>query len=366
MTEAYDVWMGQAIRFCQSSDGVRIAYASCGSGPPVVRPAYYLGNLEYDPEPSPWNPYREELRRYCTLVCHDTRGCGLSDREFPEQGLDAWVRDLEAVVDAAGLERFTLFGTCHGGAVAIEYAVRHPERVSRMVLLGTYARGRAKRQPRDAQLEEVGARLIELGWGADESDAFRRIYMALFQPSAPFERYRALAAVQRKSCTAATALALLGAAAQTDVRESAAKVRCPTLVLHTTRNPMLPLEEGRLLATLIPGARFVALDSDNHLITELEPAWKEFAEEVRGFLDSTGAARDRVVSLHGLTPREADILERLAQGLDNAQIAAHLDMSEKTVRNHITRIFDKLGAESRAQAIVRAREAGLGMRPGAG
>lgn len=353
--------MGQAIRFCESSDGVRIAYASLGSGPPIVRTAFYLSNLEYDPEHSPWNPYRDELSGRYTLVCHDTRGFGLSDRDVPEQGLDAWVRDLEAVVDAAGLERFALFGTCHGGAVAIEYAVRHPERVSRMVLFGTYARGRAKRGPRDVQMDEVGARLIELSWGT-ENDAFKQTWASLFLPSAPPERHRALAAMQRKSSSAATALALLSAAAQTDVRESAAKVQCPTLVLHTTRNPLLPFEEGRLLASLIPGARLVALDSDNHLITELEPAWKEFVQELHSFLDATGAARERATGLHGLTAREADILEGIAQGLDNAQIAAHLGMSEKTVRNHVTRIFDKLGAVNRPQAIVRAREAGLGVK----
>lgn len=360
LTEAYHGRMGQVIRFCESFDGVRIAYAALGSGPPVVRTTYYLSNLEYDPEHSPWNPYRDELSKRYTLVCHDTRGFGLSDREVPEQGLQAWVRDLEAVVDDAGLDRFALFGTCHGGAVAIEYAVRHPERVSGMVLFGTYARGRAKRGPRDIQLEEVGARLIELSWGF-ENDAFKQIWISLFQPSALPERHQALAALQRKSCNAATALALLGAAAQTDVRESAAMVRCPTLVLHTTRNPLLPLEEGRLLASLVPGARFVALDSDNHLITELEPAWKEFTQELHRFLDAHGAARERATGLHGLTAREADILERIAQGLDNAQIAAHLGMSEKTVRNHVTRIFDKLGAENRPQAIVRAREAGLGL-----
>jgi len=361
MSEAYDARMGQPIRFCESSDGVRIAYASLGSGPPLVRTAFYLSNLEYDPEDSPWNPYRNELSSRYALVCHDTRGYGLSDRDVPAQGLDAWVRDLGSVVDAAGLDRFALFGTCHGGPVAIEYAVRHPERVSRMVLYGTYARGRAKRGPRDIQLEETRKQLIELSWGSD-NDAFRAIWSAAFQPSAPPERHRALAALQRRSSSAATAVALLSAAAQADVRESAAKVQCPTLVLHTTRNLLLPLEEGRLLATLIPGARFVALDSDNHLITELEPAWKEFAGELHRFLDATGAARERATGLHGLTAREADILERMAQGLDNAQIAAHLGMSEKTVRNHITRIFDKLGAESRAQAIVRAREAGLGLR----
>ena len=352
--------MGQPIRFCTSADGTRIAYLSSGTGPPLVRTAYYLSSLELDWEYPPWKPYLEEFSRHYTLLRHDTRGFGLSDRDVAEQSLELWLRDLEAVVDAAGLERFALAGSCHGGAVAIEYAARHPERVTRMVLYGAYARGRAKRDGYQVDLHEMGLRHVELGWGT-ENASFHGIWSVMFQPSSTAERRRALAELQHRSSSGATAAQMLRAAGEIDVRESAARVRCPTLVLHTTRNPALPLEEGRLLASLIPGARLVALDSDNHLLTELEPAWPEFVRELHGFLAPESAVRSDLATRCGLTARELEVVERIAQGLDNAQIAAHLEMSEKTVRNHVTRIFDKLGAENRPQAIVRAREAGLGV-----
>jgi pimeloyl-ACP methyl ester carboxylesterase len=355
--------MGQPIQFCTSPDGVRIAYTSDGSGPPLVRTAFYLNHLELDWQCPVWKPYLEEFSRHHNLLRHDLRGFGLSDADVHEQSMDVWVSDLETVVDAAGLERFPLIGMCHGGGIAVEYAARHPERVSRLVLFGAYARGRAKRArtPQEAEACEILIRMAELGWGA-ENDAFRQVWPTLFQPSGTLERLRALADLQQKSSTAANAGQLLRAATQLDVRDAASKVQCPTLVLHSRLNRAAPFEEGRILASLIPGARLVALESDNHVLTDVEPAWADFIDEFRHFLPSTGAARDRVATLSGLTARELDILERIAQGLDNAQIAAHLELSEKTVRNHITRIFDKLQVENRGQAIVRAREAGLGLR----
>jgi pimeloyl-ACP methyl ester carboxylesterase len=352
--------MGQRIRFCTSADGTRIAYAIDGSGPPLVRTAFYLSHLELDWQCLPWKRYLEEYTRHHTLVRHDLRGFGLSEREVAEQSLEVWVRDLESVVDAAGLDRFALIGMCHGGAMAIEYAARHPERVSRLVLYGAFARGREKRGPVDAEVSEMGLRMVELGWGS-YNHAFRQVWATIFQPTSTPERQQALAELQYQSSTGANAVRLLRASAQIDVRAAAAKVQCPTLVLHTTRNRALPFEEGRLLASLIPGARLVPLDSDNHLLTDVEAAWGEFWQELRTFLPAAGAARAHAGALHGLTARELDILERIARGLDNAQIAAQLEVAEKTVRNTITRIFDKLAVENRPQAIVRAREAGLGV-----
>ena len=357
--------MGQRIRFCTSTDGTRIAYAIDGSGPPLVRTAFYLSHLELDWQCPPWKRYLEEYTRHHSLVRHDLRGFGLSEREVAEQSLERWMSDLEAVVEAAGLERFALIGMCHGGALAIEYAARHPERVSGLVLYGAYARGRAKRGPLDVEVSEMGLRMVELGWGS-YNHAFRHVWETIFQPTSTPERQQALAELQYQSSTGANAVQLLRASAQLDVCAAAQKVQCPTLVLHTTRNRALPFEEGRLLASLIPGARLVPLDSDNHLLTDIEPAWREFWKELRAFLPTASAARAHAGALHGLTARELDILERLAQGLDNAQIAAHLELSEKTVRNYVTRIFDKLAVENRPQAIVRAREAGLGLNGAAG
>lgn len=353
--------MRPPIRFCTSADGTRIAYAVEGAGPPLVRTPFYLTNVELDWSCRAWKPYLEEYTRQWTLVRFDLRGFGLSDWEVPEQSLEAWVRDMEAVIDAAGLEQFSVIGSCHGGAIAIEYAARHPERVSRLVIYGGYARGRARRGPVDAEVSATAARMVQQGWGS-VNHAFRHVWGRVFQPTSTLEQQRDLAELQYRSSTGENAVRLLNAAAQIDVRASAAKLKCPTLILHTTRNLALPFEEGRVLASLIPGARLVALESDNHLLTDLEPAWREFWREFHRFLPAMDAARGRVRALHGLAPREVDILERIAQGLDNAQIAADLGVSEKTVRNYITRIFHKLGVENRPQAIVRAREAGLGLK----
>jgi len=357
--------MGQTIRFCTSADGVRIAFAQDGSGPPLVRAAFYMNHLELDRECLVWKPYLEEFGRHHTLLRHDMRGFGLSDAVVPEQSVDAWVHDLEAVVDAAGVDKFPLVGTCHGTAIAVEYAARHPERVTHLVLFGAFGRGGSRRvthqTPEEEQAWEAVLRTIELGWGTG-NEAFQQIWPTFFQPCSTYERLRGLAELQRQSANPANAVELVRVTQDIDVEASAPKVKCPTLILQTTRDRVVPFEEGRRLASLIPGAKLVALDSDNHVLTNEEPAWQEFVREFRSFLPTRGAVRAQATALHGFTARELDILERMAQGLDNAQIAAHLDMSEKTVRNYITRIYDKLGVENRPQAIVRAREAGLGLK----
>jgi pimeloyl-ACP methyl ester carboxylesterase len=356
------VAVAQAVRFCSSVDGVRLAYTTEGSGPPLARTTFYLNHLELDWECPVWKPYLEELTARHTLLRHDMRGFGLSYHDSPSQSLDAWVQDFESVVDAAGLERFPIVAMCHGAAIAVEYAARHPERVTHLVVLGGYVRGGLKRarNGQERAARELMLKTVELGWG-EENEAFHQVWPTMLQPSSTLERLRALSELQRKSSTSANAVSLLRATGDIDISESASKVRCPALVFHTRQNRAAPFEEGRLLASLIPGAKLVALEGANHILTELEPAWQEFVHELRAFLPSARTPA-RPASLAGLTEREWQVLERIAQGLDNAQIAAHLGMSEKTVRNHVTRIFDKLGVENRPQAIVRAREAGLGLR----
>jgi pimeloyl-ACP methyl ester carboxylesterase len=359
---AYDVAvMAQQIRFCRTSEGGRLAYGSDGAGPLLLRAPYYLHHLELDARCEVWRPYIEEFTRAHSLVRHDQRGFGLSDTTPQEQTLEAWVSDLEAVADAAGAERFALFGMCYGGAVAVEYAARHPERVSHLIVFGGYARGAMRRgdlTPEAIERRELFIRIAEFGWGRDNAE-FQQVWPVLLQPNSTLARLRSLADLQRTSpASAAHVGRALRTSGEVDISERAANVRCPTLVFHPSDDRAVPFEEGRILASVIPGARLVSLDSPNHAITEDEPAWREFTKELRAFLPAARSA----ASFDGLTPREAEILERIAQGLDNAQIAAHLEMSEKTVRNHITRIFDKLGVESRAQAIVRAREAGVGVK----
>lgn len=352
--------MNQQIRFCQSFDGTRLAYAMTGEGPPLVKAPHWLTHLEYEWQTPIWTPWIESLSRAHTLLRMDERGCGLSDRDVADISFAAWVRDLEAVVDAAGLERFALFGHSQGGAIAVEYAVRHPERVTHLVLLGGYARGSMKRDPSPQRIDELQAllKLIEVGWGQDDP-SYRQMFSTQFMPGATPEQIKSMTEMQRTSATPECAVRIVRSMFSIDVRESAPRVACPTLILHARGDRRVPFEEGRLLAGLIPEARLVPLDTENHVLLSQEPAFRRFFEELESFVPRpAGAAKTAAFSQ--LTAREAEVLEHIAQGLDNAQIAAHLGISEKTVRNNITHIFDKLGVENRPQAIVLARNNGLG------
>ncbi|MGH8222391.1 MAG: alpha/beta fold hydrolase [Woeseiaceae bacterium] len=359
------LWTGmeQQIGFCDGSDGVKIAHALCGNGAPLVLSGTWLSHLEYQWKSLAWQPWLEFLSSGHRLLRYDSRGCGLSDRNVRGVSFDDWLGDFERVVDASGLERFALLGVCQGGPIAVEYAARHPERVTHLALYGTYARGRLKRDesPQEAAIAKAWLDLAELGWG-QEDHAFMQMYATSFQPGGTLEHLRSWCELQRVSTSAANAVEFMRLTFNLDVREAAGRVRCPALVANPARSSVVPLEEARILATLLPGARFLPLDTGNLMMLPNEPAWERFLVELEAFL-APGAARilpSRLAEAQ-LTGRETEILERIAQGLDNAQIAAHLALSEKTVRNHITRIFDKLGVENRPQAIVRARDAGFGV-----
>jgi pimeloyl-ACP methyl ester carboxylesterase len=275
----------QEIRFCIASDQVRIAYARTGAGPPLVKAANWLSHLEFDWKSPVWRHWLRDLSRDHTLIRYDERGCGLSDWSVQDFSLDAWVRDLEAVVDALQLERFSLLGISQGGPIGIAYAVRHPERVSRLVLYGAYARGRAHRNLTEQEREEreLMLRMIRIGWGKDHP-AFRQVFTSLFIPGATREQVEWFNELARISASPENAARLSAGFDQLDVRELAPKVRVPTLVLHATGDLRVPYEEGRLLASLIPGARLVSLESRNHILLETDPAWGRFLQEVRGFL----------------------------------------------------------------------------------
>ena len=352
----------QQIRFCTTADGARIAYATTGEGPPLVKVSNWLSHLEFDWGSPVWRHWLAELSRGHKLVRYDERGCGLSDWHPPELSFEGWVRDLETVVDAAGVERFPLLGCSQGASLAITYAVRHPDRVSHLILHGGYARGRLRREltPQQRKEAETMAGLAELGWGK-ENAAFRQFFTTQFIPGGTAEEHDWFNELQRVSASPENASRFMRIFDDIDVTALAPRVSCPTLVLHPDGDARVPFEEGRLIASLIPEARFVPLDSRNHILLEHEPAWKRWLEEVRAFLPAAaGAAAGPFGSL---TAREGDLVELIAHGLDNAQIAARLTLSEKTVRNHITRIFDKLGVENRSQVIVRARDAGFGKQP---
>jgi pimeloyl-ACP methyl ester carboxylesterase len=348
----------QQIRFCRSFDGTRLAYAVTGEGPPLVKAPHWLTHLEYEAQSPIWRPWIERLSSGRTLVRMDARGCGLSDRDVSDFTIEHYVNDLEAVIDAAGLERFALLGHSQGGAIAMAYAAGHGARVTHLALLGAYARGWFRRGLPPERIGELEAqlKLVEVGWGRDDP-AYRTMFSTQFMPRATLEQLNSMSELQRVSSPPENAVRLLRSFFGIEVSEASRAVACPTLVLHCRDDRRVPFEEGRQLASLIPGARLVPLESANHILLEHEPAFGQFFAELDAFLPRTSHA-----SVAGLTAREAEILERIAQGLDNAQIAAHLGLSEKTVRNHITHIFDKLGVQTRAQAIVLARDGRLGPR----
>ena len=359
--------MNQNIRFCTTADGVRLAYAVSGQGPPLVMSASWLTHLEHQWRSLAWRPWLDIFTGDHKVLRHDSRGCGLSDRDVGHLSFGSAVRDLECVIEAAAFRRFALVGACGGGAIAIEYAVRHPERVSRLVLYGTYARGPLRRtdQPDELEKGRVLLDLTRLGWGR-EDHSFLQIWASRYQPGGTLEYLRSWSDQMRAATSADTAVRLLQIGWNTDVREAARKIRCPVLIVHPERDVVVPVEEGRLLASLIPDCRFVQLDSENHMLLADEPAWARLYAEVRDFLaEPAGAAMAsrNALPLGELTPRERSVLEGIADGLDNAEIAAWLCLSEKTVRNYITRLFDKICVEHRYQAIVLARDAGLGRGP---
>lgn len=350
--------MEQRIRFCTAPDGVRLAYATTGKGPALVRAPHWLTHLEFDWRSPVWRPWLEGFSSRHTLVRFDPRGCGLSDREVEDVSFESWVRDLETVADAAGLERFALFGASQGGPMALTYAVRHPERVTKLVLHGSYARGRLVRAstPQDEEEAETFVHLARVGWGT-ENPAFRQVFTTLFIPDGTPEQVRWFNDLSRVSTSGETAARILNMLHRIDVRALAPQVRIPTLVTHARGDARVPFEEGRLLASLIPEAQFVPLETRNHILLASDPAWTSFFAALNEFLaeapGDTGLAAE-------LTAREREILELIAQGLANPGIARQLGISPHTLRNHITSIFDKMGAATRAEAIVKARDAGFG------
>jgi pimeloyl-ACP methyl ester carboxylesterase/DNA-binding CsgD family transcriptional regulator len=276
---------GQKVQFTNSFDGTRIAYAVAGSGPPLVKAANYMGHLNFDWDSPVWGHWLSELTRKHTLIRYDERGTGMSQRDQTDFSFEAWVRDLEAVVNATGLDRFLLFGMSQGGAVAAAFAARHPEKVSQLVLHGAYARGWLKRELTAEQKEEekLLLDLMRVGWD-QENPAFRQVFAMQLVPEASKEQLHALEEQMRLSSSPKNAVRLEKEMHQVDIRPLAPRIQTPTLISHSRQDGAVPFEEGVLLASLIPDAHFVPLDSKNHLLTEQEPAWSEFQIAFRKFL----------------------------------------------------------------------------------
>jgi pimeloyl-ACP methyl ester carboxylesterase/DNA-binding CsgD family transcriptional regulator len=349
----------QQIRYLRTSDGVQLAWAEVGKGPLLIKAANWLSHLEFEWESPCWRHWLRFFAERYRFVRHDERGCGMTDWEVEDLSFPRRTADFEQLVAAADpTEPFILLGISQGAAVAIDYAVRHPERVSRLVIYGGYAMGWARRDPLETREYRALAELIRLGWGRGHP-AFLQAFTTRFLPEGTHQQIEWFNDLCRKSASPAMAAALLESRGELDVTALLPQVRVPTLVLHSRNDAVTPISEGRRIATEIPDAAFVELESRNHVLLEHEPAWQRFQEVVAEF---TGVARP-VVTDEGafavLTGREREILGLLAQGLSNAQIAQRLSISDKTVRNHLSHLFDKLGVWTRAQAIVFAHDHGF-------
>ena len=341
----------QDMRFCASRDGTRIAVASCGHGPVILRAAHWLSHCHHDLESPVWRPWVEAFSARHRFVRYDPRGCGLSDRFVADLSLAAWQEDLEAVAATIEAPRFVLLGLSQGGALAVRYALAHPERVSRLLLINAYGQGgRIRARTDQERLEaETLVNLIRVGWGR-ENPAFRRFFTNLFIPGGTPEQHRWWGDLERLTASPEVAAELLREMQGIDVLDEARALRLPTLILSCRGDMRVPFEEGCKLAAAIPGARFVPLESQNHVLLPGEPAWAVLHDEIARFLGEPGAPARRA----GLTPAEAAVLALVAEGLDNGAIAARLGKSEKTVRNQVSAILEKLGMHSRAQAVVAA------------
>lgn len=275
----------QEIRFCRAPDGARLAYALVGDGPPLVKAANWMTHLDYDWESPVWAHWLRGLARHRRLIRYDQRGCGLSDWDAEDFSLDAWLADLAAVVDAAGVERFPLLGLSRGASIAIAYAAQHPERVSHLVLFGASAQGRMLRARTDDERRsaEVMIELARLGWGADDP-AFRQVFAMQFIPDGTVEDWRAFNDLHRRTTSPENAARFMEEFGRTDVTALCAEVRVPTLIIHARGDLRVPFDAARELASLIPDSRLVPLDSRNHILRADEPAWPRFLDEVDAFL----------------------------------------------------------------------------------
>jgi len=275
----------QEIRFCSTCDGVRIAWASVGSGYPLVKAANWLNHLDYEWESPVWKHWIAELTKHHRFIRYDERGNGLSDRDVKDISLEAWVQDLETVVDSAGLDRFALMGISQGGAPAITYVVRHPERVSHLILIGAYSRGWEHRDNAEAlKARHAFETLVRLDWGS-KNPAFSFNFANLYVPeNATLEHQEWFNDLRRVSASPENAARIMKACDKINVRALLPSVSAPTIVFHSDGDRAVSSDEGRILAAEIPNAKFVPLSSANHLLLADEPAWRVFVEELRGFL----------------------------------------------------------------------------------
>ena len=338
---------GQEIRFCRASDGVRLAYAVHGSGPPLVIDSCWLSHLQYDWQSPVWRHFLDDLGSICTVVRDDERGYGLSDWDIGDYSLDTRVADLQTIVASAGLGRFALLGMSQGGAVSIQYAVRHPDRLTRLILFGAWAA--LARTAEARELLETFLSMTRVGWGRPDS-LFRRVFTNLLIPDATEEQMRWVDALQQMSTSTENAVRLRAERQKINVTDLLPQVNVPTLVVHARHDAMTSFDEARLMASSIPNATLLPLESNNHILLADEPAWPVFLREIAAFVapDRSAAGASSSTPVAELTPREHEVLRLAAAGRNNADIAADLLLSIRTVERHLSNAYLKLGVGGRA------------------
>ncbi len=355
-----DTKLRQRIRYLRTEDGVQLAWAEIGAGPILIKAANWLSHLEYELESPVWGHWFRFLGDHFRFLRWDERGCGLTDRDVEDLSFESWLGDIEAVVAASGVDPpFALLGISSGAATSVAYAARHPEQVSRLILYGGYARGWARRGDSEG-LRQYRAitELVRVGWGK-ENPVFRQVFTSRFLPGASEAQIGWYNELCRRTSTGEMAARLLEARSTVDVTSLLGAITAPTLVIHSRDDEVCPVSEARHLAAGIPGAQFVELESRNHILLEDEPAWGRFKEVVLDFAGLPAPRAEEDPAFAQLTTREREILALITQGLANADIGKSLAISEKTVRNHVSNLFDKLGVWTRAQAIVFARDRGF-------
>jgi DNA-binding winged helix-turn-helix (wHTH) protein/predicted esterase len=280
---ASGVTAAQSISFCRTSDGVNLAIGTAGKGPVLLKTANWLNHLEYDWQSPVWSPMLQRLAARFQLIRYDGRGNGLADHDVADISFAGFERDLEAVTENLGQKRFALLGLSQGAASAITFAVSNPDRVSCLILYGAYARGRNKRgNPDEIAMAETVLAMMRQSWGNEDS-AFMRAFSSLYLPNGTREQIRWFAEMQRIATTGPLAARLRSASDDIDVTEYLPRVTVPTIVIHARRDQVVPIDEGRLIATRIPGAKFVTLESENHVPLPGEPAWEIFLSEIEAF-----------------------------------------------------------------------------------
>jgi pimeloyl-ACP methyl ester carboxylesterase/DNA-binding CsgD family transcriptional regulator len=339
----------QEVRFCQAQDGARLAYAIHGNGPPLVVVSCWLSHLQHDWQSPVWRHFLDQLGEIATIVRYDERGFGMSDWAVDDFSLQARVGDLEAILGATGLERFALLGMSGGSAVAMAYAIAHPERVSRLILYGTVCGEPVTWSPDEWAEEETYRSMIRVGWAKEDPD-FRRVFTKQFIPDATEQQLRWFDDLQRMSTSPTNAVASRIARQQVDIEDDLPRITAPTIVLQATGDRATTFDNAVSVSSRIPGARLVPLESRNHILLADEPAWGVFIDEVSAFLEPERLAQTERTSdrpAEELTPRERDILRLAAEGRTNDEIAVVLTLSARTVERHLSNTYAKLGLSGR-------------------